>query len=409
MATPAWRRTILGGLCALGLGLAGCGSVVDREGSGIPGRCTSTAPELEPLRTDILFVIDNSSSMKEEQEGIARELPDFVAALQAGGGLTQDFRVGVITTSVYENALVGDVIMFRDYAALGQAGQLRPVPATDGSIAENAPRWLDGTDPELLGRFQQLVQQGTDGSGQETPFEAVLRAVTEPLASTPPAERGNAGFLRDGARLLVVVVSDEDDCSERDRHPHVTVGTDVTRDYCNEQSQKLTSIEDYVAALRSLDDGTGVPRTVLWASIAPVALEDKRAEAVQEEGRLRNADCPTSRAPGLRQRAMAEAFDPGLRNLDSICRESYQQSLIDIAAIANENQTLAVSNLPDPKLLKVEVTRREGQVEACTVANGGITYSAPLREGEKGRIHFSAECPRRTDDLKVELKLLCTE
>ena len=76
MATPAWHRTIVGGLCALGLGLAGCGSVVDREGSGIPGRCTSIAPVLEPLRTDILFVIDNSSSMQEEQEGIARELPD---------------------------------------------------------------------------------------------------------------------------------------------------------------------------------------------------------------------------------------------------------------------------------------------------------------------------------------------
>jgi hypothetical protein len=255
-------------------------------------------------------------------------------------------------------------------------------------------------------KFRALIQQGTLGSGQETPFEAALLAVTPPLSETPLAEGGNGGFLRDGARLLVVVVSDEDDCSERARPPQVVVEADSTRDWCTEQSDKLTPVADYVAAFGALKDSTGAPREVLWATIGPVALSDKRAEAVVED-KVRNADCPTSQGPGFRQRAMAEAFDPGLRNLDSICRSDYRDSLIAIAAIANENQTVEVSNLPDPQLLKVELTRADGTVQACTQANGGFTYEAPASEGQKGRIRFSDSCPRLTDDRKVELKLLC--
>lgn len=386
-----------------------CGSVVDRANSGVPGTCIGDAPALEPMRTDILFVVDNSSSMREEQEGVATELPEFIRALQAGGGLTQDFRVGLVTTSVYQQAIVPGGIDYRDFSAIGEAGQLRPVPEADGRIRADAPRWIEGTDTELLPKFQRLIQQGTFGSGQETPFEAALLAVTEPLISTDPSESGNAGFLRDGARLLVVVVSDEDDCSERARPPLVAVGTDPSRDWCNEREEDLTPVADYVAAFSSLTDSTGAAREVLWASIAPVALDDKRAEAVVDGDQLRNVGCPTSRGPGLRQRAMAEAFDPSLRNLDSICRPSYRESLIAIAAIANENQTVEVKNLPDPGLLQVRITRGDGTVQTCTESNGGFTYSPPVIEGEVGRIHFSADCPRRTDDQSVELMLLCAE
>lgn len=405
-----WRKNaiLVGGALALAT-LGGCSSVVDREGTGIPGTCVGEAPALEPLKTDILFVVDNSNSMQEEQEGVALELPEFVRALQAGGGLTQDFRVGLITTSVYQNANINGELVYAEFSNEGHSGRLRPVPEQDGQIRADSPRWLEGTDPQLVPRFQRLVQQGVTGSGQETPFEAALLAVTPPLTQVLPTEGGNAGFLRNGARLLVVVVSDEDDCSERARPPRVAVGTSASRDWCNEQSDKLTPVEAYAEAFLGLTDETGAPREILWASIAPVALSDKRAAAVVDNGQVRNEDCATSRGPGLRQRAMASIFDPGLRNLDSICRTSYRQSLIDIAAIANENQTVEVSNLPDPGLLQVRITRADGSVQLCTAGNGGFTYSAPVLEGEKGRIHFSAECPRRQDDRRVDLALLCAE
>ncbi len=403
------RRSLVCGGALLLATLAGCSSVVDREGTGIPGTCVGEAPALQPLKTDILFVVDDSNSMQEEQEGVALELPEFVRALQAGGGLTQDFRVGLITTSVYQNADINGTLVYAEFSNQGHSGRLRPVPEPDGQIRADSARWLEGTDPLLVPRFQRLVQQGTSGSGQETPFEATLLAVTPPLTLVAPSEGGNAGFLRDGARLLVVVVSDEDDCSGRARPPRVSVGTSQARDWCNEQSDRLTPVAAYAEALLSLTDSTGAPREILWASIAPVGLSDKGAEAVVDNGQVRNADCSTSRGPGLRQRAMAAIFDPGLRNLDSICRSSYRQNLIDIAAIANENQTVEVSNLPDPALLQVRITRADGSVQLCTAGNGGFTYSAPVLEGEKGRIHFSSECPRRTDDRRVDLALLCAE
>jgi hypothetical protein len=341
--------------------------------------------------------------MREEQEGIATELPAFLAALRAGGGVAQDFHVGVVTTSVYLHADTGSQVQLVDYANFGQAGRLRVVPETDGE------RVLRGDDPDLAAKFSRLVQQGTTGSGQETPFEAALLAVTPPLSTRPQAEGGNDGFLRDGARLLVVLVTDEDDCSERARPPKVVIGTDSARDYCTEQAAKLTPVEEYVSLFRSLTDSQGNPREVLWASIAPVALSDLRAELVVENGQVRNVDCPNSQGPGLRQRAMAEAFDPRVRNLDSICRSSYRDSLIRIAAIANANQVVEVSNVPDPALLQVKLTRADDTTQFCTVAGGGISYEPPTAQGQKGRVRFSPDCPRRTDDKRVELQLICVQ
>jgi hypothetical protein len=76
--------------------------------------------------------------------------------------------------------------------------------------------------------FQRLVQVGTSGSGQETPFEAIRLALSPPLITTEMAQGGNLEFLRDGARLLIVVVTDEGDCSESRRPPTVTIPTTRT-------------------------------------------------------------------------------------------------------------------------------------------------------------------------------------
>ncbi len=414
MTSPFGRGVRTLSLLAL-LGSIACRSPTEEEGTGIPGQCLTEAPSLSPQKTDILFVIDNSNSMTEEQDGVATELPAFVQALRAGGGLTQDFRVGVVTTSVYlyaESASGPPTLETASYAQ--EAGHLQPVPDADGTVPANAPRFLEGDDPQLVERFRALVKRGVVGSGQETAFEAALLAVTPPLIGTPTTSGGNGGFLRDEARLLVVIVTDEDDCSERARPPQVVIGADKSHDYCADQADKLTPVSDYVNAFRALTDSTGAPRTVLWASIAPVATTDKRTEPVVVDGVLHTVDCPTSYGPGARHRQMAAAFDPSLRNLDSICRADgqgradYHGSLINIAGIANENQSLEVSNLPDPSLLQVALTRGDGTVQMCTTANGGITWVEPSVAGQKGRIQFDLEsCPRRYDDQKVELKLLC--
>ncbi|HZJ53695.1 MAG TPA: VWA domain-containing protein, partial [Myxococcaceae bacterium] len=60
------------------LGGCTCEAPPERAGSTVPTHCAYDAPLIEPVETDILFVVDDSNSMSEEQEGVARELPTFV-------------------------------------------------------------------------------------------------------------------------------------------------------------------------------------------------------------------------------------------------------------------------------------------------------------------------------------------
>ena len=379
-----------------------CTTPVDAPGSTLPGRCQAEAPLIPAQKTDLLFVIDNSGSMTEEQAAIATELPAFLEELRKNDGVAQDFRVGVITTSVYLHALVDNREQFFLYN--DQGGRLQPVPDAQGRLTTE--RFLDGGDPELLEKFRRLVRQGIKGSGQESPFEAVRLALTPPLSSTDVREGGTAGFLRDGARLLVVVVSDEEDCSSTERPPGVILDSDTSHDLCSEQAERLTPVRSYYERFRSLTDGTGATREVLWATIGPVGLTDKRADKVLDGNFVRNADCPTSYGPGYRQREMAALFDSGLANLDSICRASYRETLVNIASLARSSQSIEVVNLPDARLVQVQVTREDGQIQTCSVAGGELSYE-PAQEGRAARLYFQSSCPRRPTDQKLEVKVLC--
>jgi hypothetical protein len=385
-----------------------CSSPADQPGSTIPGKCQADAPIIATQKTDVLFVIDNSGSMAEEQNSIASELPAFVSELRQGGGVAQDFRVGVITTSVYRRSFFNNREDYREYPE--ESGHLRPVPtATGGTSTE---RFIEGTDPELVAKFGRLVKQGITGSGQEAPFEAVRLAVASPLATTPVEQGGNGGFLRDGARLLVVVVTDEEDCSSTQRPPPVTLTEDTSKDLCSENAALLTSLEEYYDTFQSLKDSKGASREVIWATIGPVALSDKRAGTVQDVTPtgtfVRNVECPTSYGPGFRHRAMAERFDSQLRNLDSICKASYRDTLVAIAELAAVPQSIEVMNLPDPRLAQVALTRANGEVQRCSVAAGTLRYD-PSGEERPARLFFQGDCVRRSDDQSVEVKLFCAE
>lgn len=393
-------------LAAMLSAMTACDSPVDRPGSTLPGQCQAETPVIAPKRTDILFVIDNSGSMAEEQAGIATELPAFVEQLRQGGGVAQEFRVGVITTSVYLRAFRSNAEVYREFP--NESGLLQPVPSATGE--PTAERFIEGTDPEVVAKFRRLVQQGTGGSGQETPFEAVRLAVASPSATRPLDQGGNGGFLRDGARLLVVVVTDEEDCSTTARPPPVRLTEDTSRDLCSEQASELTSVDDYFDIFQGLKDSKGASREVIWATIGPVALSDKRAGLIQETTAtgtvVRNVECPTSFGPGFRHRAMAERFDSRLENLDSICKPSYRDTLVGIAELATLAQSIDVMNLPDPRLARVEVTRADGTVQTCSVAGGDLRYDPAVGEGS-ARLVFLGSCARRADDRSIEVKLLC--
>src|SRR6185369_16598144 len=119
-------------------------------------------------------------------------------------------------------------------------------PATGGW---GGHRILDKGSPTLAADFKANVKVGLSGSGKEQAFRAARLALSDRLADT------NQGFLRDGARLAVIFLSDEDDCSDSaDPRANDNIA-------CHAQATKdanppiLDTIEDFKAFLQGPVDG----------------------------------------------------------------------------------------------------------------------------------------------------------
>lgn len=132
---------------------------------------------------DVLFVIDNSCSMEEEQSSLGSNLSAFVSFAQAQG---VDYRIAVTTTDVDPTGAQGSFV------------------GTTRVITPNTPN-RDQV-------FQDNVAQGIYGAVAEQGLEAAYRALSDPMINT-----NNAGFLRPDTMLSVVFISDEEDQSSRPR------------------------------------------------------------------------------------------------------------------------------------------------------------------------------------------------
>ncbi len=164
-----------------------------------------------PRGFDILFVIDDSGSMVDEQASLRANFPKMIEVLEQLEGGLPDIHIGVITPNMGASAIDGSVAA--------------PNGACDGDGEAGALRALDGTGPRFLsdssdgagGRtknytgtladaFSRLANVGSNGCGIEQHLEAMKRA-------TDGSQGLNAGFLRADAYLAVIVIADEDDCS----------------------------------------------------------------------------------------------------------------------------------------------------------------------------------------------------
>ncbi len=150
---------------------------------------------------DVLFVIDSSGSMTEEQHGLSATFPRFVAALDALGA---SWRIGVTTTDM---GGFGHRIDSCD--GEGDGGRLRLGWPGCGAPAD-AWLWREGgrtnaPDGDVERAFACMAQVGTQGCAYEMPLLSAQRALA-----------GDEGFVRDEALLAVIVVTDEDDCSVAD-------------------------------------------------------------------------------------------------------------------------------------------------------------------------------------------------
>lgn len=167
---------------------------------------TPPNPDTGCKKVDLLFVIDNSGSMADEQINLVNSFPDFVSAMQTQLVNTESYHVGVVTSDT-NSANAGDC---KTYGAL--------VTRTGGAGSSNATctpyagglSWMSEAD-DLGAKFACAGQVGIGGSGNEQPMRTMLAAVS-PDMNAPGA--CNEGFIRDDALLIVVLITDEEDDHE---------------------------------------------------------------------------------------------------------------------------------------------------------------------------------------------------
>ncbi len=154
--------------------------VVALKAKGDPtGQQTDTFEQDADRRADVLFVIDNSNSMADEQKALG---DNFASFIQYAVAADIDFHIAVTTT---------------DMGSGGAKGAFTSGPNHPETV-------LYAGMADLESKFKAKVNVGIGGGANEMAFEPALKALTPPLVSTV-----NDGFLRDEATLAVVAVTDE--------------------------------------------------------------------------------------------------------------------------------------------------------------------------------------------------------
>jgi hypothetical protein len=143
---------------------------------------------------DVLWVVDNSSSMSDEQNAITTNFPVFMEFFL---GSNLDYHIGVVSTDMEDE---------------NQSGKL---------VEKQGYRWIDPdtNDPSTV--FAGMANLGTTGSGNE---QGILGA----YAALELQTEWNDGFFRDDSSIHIVTVSDEPDSS-----PERPVTKDEFAEYLN--------------------------------------------------------------------------------------------------------------------------------------------------------------------------------
>lgn len=150
-----------------------------------PGQQVDVFRQATAPKVDVLWVVDNSDSMVDEQQALADSFQDFYKYMEQlvdPNSEEEVFHIGVISTDMHNP---------------DHSGRLLGDPKYITQNTENAEEV-----------FRRNVNVGIGGTGDEQGFNAAAAALSEPLISTY-----NAGFLQEDAHLFIIFVSDEDDNS----------------------------------------------------------------------------------------------------------------------------------------------------------------------------------------------------
>lgn len=160
-------------------------------------------------KLDVLFVIDNSESMSDEQAALRNAISKFVNAF--GENSFIDYRIGVI--SVYDSTSCGTPNKHnsgKNWDCYPE-GKLQPVRDAQGNPVANGlyVQRANGASEILKSTLNiGALKLSDNGPEWEEMFNPILKAVS------PAMNNGaNRGFLRPDSHKVIVIVSDEEDGS----------------------------------------------------------------------------------------------------------------------------------------------------------------------------------------------------
>jgi hypothetical protein len=317
------------------------------EGTGVLAPFqTDHFTQADKPKVDLLFIVDNSGSMANKQDQLAINFENFIQV-----ALTQgiDYHIAVTTTGI--DPVANGWTSCPGGAEGGEAGRFFPAD-------NSSPRILTSQTPNPDQVFSEMVHVGTC-TWLEQGLEAAYFALSPPLVNsmddpnTSMPNDGNAGFLRDDARLAIIVVSDADDQSD----------------------QQEPYYESFFRALKSNQPGW----FILSAIVTPLDKQD---------------ECPTGESSGVRYIQMAQ--DTG-GVIENICTPDWATSLEHLAqgAFGPTTQFPLSAQPIDPTQISVSVN---GQSLAS-----GWTYNATTN----AIVFDSSDAPPPGSSIDVSYPLGC--
>jgi len=191
---------------------------------------------------DILFVIDDSGSMAGPQGNLAAGVQSLISVLETSE-LAADYRIGITTTDngnprCLEGGEKGRLVAtscrdrLSDFVLTGPTTQdfsgvclntcshetLEIVPTPTMGDTVLAPRpWIEnnlgrsnlGAGVSIADALACVLPQGVNGCEFESPLESMRNAIIRSDISHDPSR----GFMRDTAMLVIVFLTNEEDCS----------------------------------------------------------------------------------------------------------------------------------------------------------------------------------------------------
>jgi len=384
-------------LSALGLlALAGC---PDRK-------ISEVNPEQDKIETkdipvqlnrdvDVLFVIDNSGSMDEEQTSLATNFPVFIDRLETIEGGLPNVHLGVVSSDMGAGTFTSvcntnDMGQLQSTIGAGwPSGTTCPTP-TDPYIEDiktaTGTRQTNYTGT-LADTFSCIARLGTGGCGFEQHLQSMRAALTAP---------NNPGFLRDTAFLAVVFIQDEDDCSVRDPQMFDTSQNSTTsqlgplssfrcfefgvdcetgngdprapgpRTGCfpRDDSQYMYAVQEYVDFLKSLkDDDSLIITAGIMGNPEPVTVGTD-PEMPQNPALVPSCQSTSGKAdPAVRIKFLLDQFPHNA--FTTICNENLADALEVIAQLLKE----AIGNPCIESVLKDVNPDLDGAQYECTVSD----------------------------------------